>query len=33
MLNWLRTRTYAVFAIYRLALSAVIVTLWLAGKR
>jgi undecaprenyl-diphosphatase len=33
MLNWLRTRTYAVFAVYRLALSAVIVLLWLSGKR
>jgi len=33
MLNWLRTRTYAVFAIYRLSLAAVIVVLWLAGKR
>ena len=33
MLNWLRTRTYAVFAIYRLGLAAVIVVLWLAGKR
>jgi undecaprenyl-diphosphatase len=33
MLAWLRTRTYAVFAIYRLALSAVIVLLWLSGKR
>jgi undecaprenyl-diphosphatase len=29
MLSWLRTRTYAVFAGYRLALAAVIVVLWL----
>lgn len=33
MLSWLRTRTYAVFAGYRVALAAVIVILWLAGKR
>jgi undecaprenyl-diphosphatase len=33
MLAWLRTRTYAVFAIYRLALAAFIVVLWLSGRR
>jgi undecaprenyl-diphosphatase len=33
MLAWLRTRTYAVFAVYRIALAALIVVLWLSGKR
>jgi undecaprenyl-diphosphatase len=33
MLAWLRTRTYAVFAVYRLALAAFIMVLWLSGKR
>jgi undecaprenyl-diphosphatase len=33
MLAWLRTRTYLVFAGYRIALAAVIVVLWLSGKR
>jgi undecaprenyl-diphosphatase len=33
MLDYLRRRTYAVFAVYRLALAAAIVVLWLSGKR
>jgi len=33
MLAYLRTRTYAVFAIYRLALAGFVVMLWLSGKR
>ena len=33
MLAWLRTRTYVVFAVYRVALAAVIVVLWISGKR
>jgi undecaprenyl-diphosphatase len=33
MLEWLRTRTYVVFAAYRVALAAAIVVLWLSGKR
>jgi undecaprenyl-diphosphatase len=33
MLSWLRTRTYVVFAAYRVALAAVIVVLWFSGKR
>lgn len=33
MLTWLRTRTYVVFAVYRVALAAVIVALWISGKR
>jgi undecaprenyl-diphosphatase len=33
MLAWLRTRTYVVFAAYRVALAAAIVVLWLSGKR
>jgi undecaprenyl-diphosphatase len=32
MLDYLRRRTYAAFAIYRLVLAAVVVVLWLAGK-
>ena len=33
MLDYLRTRTYAVFAWYRLAVAALVVVLWLSGKR
>jgi undecaprenyl-diphosphatase len=33
LLEYLRTRTYAVFAWYRLFVAAGIVVLWLAGKR
>jgi undecaprenyl-diphosphatase len=33
MLDYLRRRTYAVFAWYRLALAAVVVALWLSGRR
>jgi undecaprenyl-diphosphatase len=33
LLNYLRTRSYAVFAIYRLLVAAGIVVLWFAGKR
>lgn len=33
MLDYLRRRTYAVFAWYRLALAAAVVVLWLSGKR
>jgi len=33
MLAWLRTRTYLPFAVYRLALAALVVVLWLSGKR
>ncbi len=33
MLAWLRTRTYGVFAIYRLLVAAIIVAAWVAGKR
>lgn len=33
MLAWLRTRTYFVFAAYRLALAGLVVVLWLSGKR
>jgi undecaprenyl-diphosphatase len=33
MLSWLRTRTYVIFAAYRVALAAVIVVLWFSGKR
>ncbi|HZR10682.1 MAG TPA: undecaprenyl-diphosphate phosphatase [Myxococcales bacterium] len=33
MLDYLRRRTYAVFAWYRLALAALVVVLWLSGKR
>lgn len=33
MLAWLRTRTYLPFAVYRLLVAAVVVVLWLAGKR
>jgi len=32
MLAWLRTRTYAVFAGYRIAVAAGVVLLWLSGK-
>ena len=33
MLDYLRRHTYAVFAWYRLAVAAVVVVLWLSGKR
>jgi undecaprenyl-diphosphatase len=33
MLDYLRLRTYAVFAWYRLAVAALVVGLWLSGKR
>jgi undecaprenyl-diphosphatase len=33
MLDYLRTRTYAVFAWYRLAVALLVVVLWLSGKR
>jgi undecaprenyl-diphosphatase len=33
LLNYLRTRSYAVFAVYRLLVAAGIVVLWFAGKR
>jgi undecaprenyl-diphosphatase len=33
LLAWLRTNTYAVFAVYRLLVAAGIVVVWLAGKR
>jgi len=33
MLDYLRRRTYAVFAGYRVALAAAVVLLWLSGKR
>jgi undecaprenyl-diphosphatase len=33
LLEYLRTRSYAVFAIYRLAVAVAIVALWFAGKR
>jgi len=33
MLAWLRTRTYLVFVVYRLLIAAVVVVLWLSGKR
>ena len=33
LLEYLRTRSYAVFAIYRLAVAAGIAVVWLAGKR
>lgn len=33
MLDYLRRRTYAVFAWYRLALAAAVVVLWMSGKR
>jgi undecaprenyl-diphosphatase len=33
LLNWLRTRTYTVFVLYRLLVAALIVVLWLSGKR
>lgn len=33
MLAWLRTRTYLPFAVYRLALAALVVAIWLSGKR
>ena len=33
MLDYLRRRTYAAFAIYRLALAAAVVVVWLSGKR
>lgn len=33
MLDYLRRRTYAVFAWYRLALAGLVVVLWLSGKR
>jgi undecaprenyl-diphosphatase len=33
MLDYLRRRTYAVFAWYRLAVAALVVALWLSGKR
>src|SRR4051812_4221442 len=33
MLDYLRRRTYAVFAWYRLAVAALVVVLWLSGKR
>ena len=33
MLDYLRRRTYAVFAVYRLALAAAVVLLWLSGRR
>ncbi len=33
LLEYLRTRSYAVFVIYRLAVAVAIVALWFAGKR
>jgi undecaprenyl-diphosphatase len=33
MLDYLRRHTYAVFAWYRLGVAAVVVVLWLSGKR
>jgi undecaprenyl-diphosphatase len=33
MLEWLRTRTYAVFAFYRIAVAGLVVVLWLSGWR
>jgi undecaprenyl-diphosphatase len=33
MLDYLRRHTYAVFAWYRLAVAALVVVLWLSGKR
>jgi len=33
MLDYLRRRTYAVFAWYPLAVAALVVVLWLSGKR
>ena len=33
LLEYLRTRSYVVFAIYRLAVAALIVALWFSGKR
>jgi undecaprenyl-diphosphatase len=33
MLDYLRRRTYAAFAWYRLAVAALVVVLWLSGKR
>ena len=33
LLNWLRTRTYTVFVLYRLGVALLIVVLWLSGKR
>ena len=33
MLDYLRRRTYAVFAWYRIAVAALVVVLWLSGKR
>jgi undecaprenyl pyrophosphate phosphatase UppP len=33
LLSWLRTRTYVVFVAYRLLVAALIVALWVAGKR
>jgi undecaprenyl-diphosphatase len=33
MLDYLRRRTYAVFAWYRFAVAALVVVLWLSGKR
>jgi undecaprenyl-diphosphatase len=33
MLAWLRTRSYAVFAWYRIAVALAVVALWLSGHR
>src|SRR5439155_813825 len=33
MLAWLRTRTYLPFVVYRLLVAALVVALWLSGKR
>jgi undecaprenyl-diphosphatase len=33
MLDYLRRRTYVVFAGYRIALACLVVVLWLSGKR
>ncbi|HWE23958.1 MAG TPA: undecaprenyl-diphosphatase UppP [Myxococcales bacterium] len=33
LLAWLRTRTYDVFVVYRLLVAALIVAVWLSGKR
>jgi undecaprenyl-diphosphatase len=33
MLDYLKTRTYAVFAWYRLAVAVLVVVVWLSGKR
>ena len=33
ILDYLRTRTYAVFAIWRILVAALVVVLWLSGKR